>query len=206
MRRKSAVGVFMDAEQRAVKSACLSEGGIDIDRLSLKLLGKLYALTEDSISECHVLRICDEGAVVLCKKPPPLETDVVLQIDGFGCAHCVTANGVEGEVHLRFHRKGPIMKRLLADISNFVNEGLRLRQNQHMPSNSELRLSRANGEQFRCGVEDVSLRGLILRTTVRPPIGEILRVGQAHGRVTNHLDHGIAIQFLKSVPDTCVPH
>jgi hypothetical protein len=40
----------------------------------------------------------------------------------------------------------------------------------------------------------------MLQTSVRPPLGEIVHVGQTYGRVVDHHDGGIAIRFLKANP------
>jgi hypothetical protein len=46
-----------------------------------------------------------------------------------------------------------------------------------------------------CEVVDLSLSGLSLKTTVKPPIGEVITIGQVSGRVVRHHESGIAVEF-----------
>ena len=46
---------------------------------------------------------------------------------------------------------------------------------------------------------DISLDGVSLRTRVRPPVGEIVNLGRARGRVVKHHPEGVTIQYVKEV-------
>ena len=49
-----------------------------------------------------------------------------------------------------------------------------------------------------CEVLDLSLSGVSLRTETKPPIGEVVLIGQMAGRVARHHDSGIGIEFVGS--------
>ena len=194
------MGAVMQAKQREENHLPL-EKRRRYERVVTELPGKLSVLAEGDLIECLVLNLCSSGAGVSCETPPLLQTYVVLHVNGFGSFECVTSRHVKGKVDLRFVCKEARRRHLLADIQNFVEEGVRLRRRQNMPPTSEIRLTRPNGEQFRCDIEAASSQRLLLRTTVQPPVGEIVHVGQTYGRVALHYKEGIAIQFLRTTPD-----
>jgi hypothetical protein len=188
------MGVVMQSKLRAEKYVPLGERP-KYERVAIELPGKLSVPAEGDMIECLVLNLCSSGTGVSCKKPPLLQIYVVLHIDGFGYFECVTSRYVNGKLDLRFVCKESRRRRFLADIQNFLEEGVRLRRRQNMPSTSEIRFTRPNGDQFRCGIDEFSSLGLLLRTSVRPPLGEMVHVGQTYGRVVHHHSEGIAIQF-----------
>jgi hypothetical protein len=57
--------------------------------------------------------------------------------------------------------------------------------------------TRPNGEVVNFEVQDISLSGASLKTMARPPIGEIVLVGNTPGRVSRHFDLGIALEFVR---------
>jgi hypothetical protein len=166
-------------------------------RLTLELSGKLSVPAEEEMIECFVLNLCSSGAGVICEKPAPLQTYAVLDVDGFGSFECVTSRHVKKHLDLRFIGKEARRKRILGDIANFVDEGVKLRWRRNRPSISEIRFTRPNGEQFRSGIEKISSEGAWLRTSIRPPLGEIVYFGHMCGRVVQHHSAGIAIRFLQ---------
>jgi hypothetical protein len=43
---------------------------------------------------------------------------------------------------------------------------------------------------------DISLSGVSVATTIRPPVGELVFISQMTGRVARHHDTGIGIEFV----------
>ena len=198
------MGVVMQSKQRAEKHLPLEERP-KYERVATELPGKLSVRAKGDMIECLVSDLCSSGAGVICKKAPLLHTYVVLHINGFGSFECVTSRYTRGTLDLRFVGKEERRRYVLADIKNFVAEGQRLRQRQNMPLTSELRFTRPNGEQFRCGVVNAFGRRLLLRTDIQPAIGEVIHMAQTYGRVVRHYREGIAIQLLRTGSDTQVP-
>ena len=203
-RRKSAMGMVMQSKQSAEKHLPL-EKRRRYEYFATELPGRLCSPAEGGMIECRVLNLCSSGARVSCKMPPLLQSYVVLRVDGFGSFECVGSRYVKGNLDVRFVCKEARRRRLLADIQNFLDERVRLRRFQNMPSISEVRFTRPNGEQFRCGIVEASSQRLLLRTPIQPPVGEIIHVGQTYGRVALHCREGIAMHFLRTEPDTEVP-
>jgi hypothetical protein len=52
-----------------------------------------------------------------------------------------------------------------------------------------------DGAQERCAIIDLSVSGVAVVSLNRPPIGSMVRVGKAPGRVVRHLDNGFTVEF-----------
>jgi hypothetical protein len=74
-----------------------------------------------------------------------------------------------------------------------------MRRHERIPSLVSGSITRENGEHISCDVLDISLDGVSLRTRIRPPVGEIVNLGRACGRVVRHHADGIAIQYVKEI-------
>ena len=166
--------------------------------IAINLPGKISPPAEGELIDCWITNLCSSGARVSCKQPPLLQTSLILHVDGFGSFECATSRYVKDGVDLRFVGKQARRRRILADIVNFVDEGARLRRRQNMPSTSEIRFTRPHGEQFRGAILDSTPQRLLLQTSIQPPVGEIVHVGQTYGRVAVHYKNAIAILLLRA--------
>jgi hypothetical protein len=176
------------------------------ERIATALTGRLFVPAEECTLECRIINLSAGGAGVECDEPPPLNAFVVLYVDGFGRFDCVATRYVKGELGLRFVCKEAKRRRLVEDLTSFVQTGItrktRLRAHRRLPSDTATHFTRANGATAPCQVMDISLQGLSLCTDLQPPIGEIISLGVCHGRVVRHLDSGIAIQFVHTSEGT----
>ena len=164
---------------------------------AINLPGKISTLAEGDLIDCLITNLCSSGARVSCKQLPLLQTSLTLHVDGFGSFDCASSRYVKDGVELRFVGMQPRRRRILADIVNFLDEGTRLRGRQNMPSASEIRFTRPHGEQFRGAILDATPQRLLLQTSISPPVGEIVHVGQTYGRVAGHYKNAIAILLLR---------
>ena len=170
------------------------------ERVAVRLAGKLFVPAEQNTLECIIINLSVGGAGIHCPEPPPLDAFVVLYVDGFGRFDGVTTRYVNGELGLKFVCKEARRKKLEQDLESFVKEGMtsvtRLRRHRRNPVNTSiLFFSRADGSQAACKLMDLSFQGAMLKTHVRPPIGEIVHLGQTRGWVVRHHDEGIGVQF-----------
>jgi hypothetical protein len=184
-------------------SAGLKQPGRDqreFQRFALNLQGKLFVPAESSTMDCEVVDLSAGGAGVRCEDAPPLETFVVLYVDGFGRFEAVATRFVDGLLGLRFLCTETKRQRLIEKLNVFVNHGLtaatRLRRYERMAPGSLSHFTRADGQQVRCDVLDISLQGFSLKTNVRPPIDELVRLGRTYGRVVRHHDRGIGVEIV----------
>jgi hypothetical protein len=170
------------------------------ERVSVTLAGKLFVPAEEVALDCTIVNLSAGGAGLYCPEPPPLDAFVVLYVDGFGRFEAVTACFTKGELHLKFLCKEAKRKRLEQDLARFVSEGgcgvTRMRRHPRSAASKQFsRITRADGESVTCELLDVSLQGALLKTDMRPPIGEVIHLGQTRGWVVRHQDDGVGIQF-----------
>jgi hypothetical protein len=171
------------------------------ERVVTALAGKLFVPAEQVTLDCQVINLSGGGAGIQCAEPPPLNTFVVLYIEGFGRFDGVATRYVEGELGLKFVCKEAKRLRLLRDLASYVDSGAipptGLRRHPRIASVSVGHFERSTGELVRCDVLDMSLQGVSLRTAIRPPVGEIINLGRTWGRIVSHHEDGIAISFLE---------
>ncbi len=133
--------------------------------------------------------------------PPPPELIGVLAIDGFGNFEGITTRRQGDTGGLRFVIGEPERHHLLQCLTIFIKGGLQsvrsLREIDQWPQTSVLSLTRQNGKQHQCRVEDISLQGVALSTDVAIPEGENVLVGQMFGRVISGLQDQVMVQFLR---------
>ena len=170
------------------------------ERVSVRLAGKLFVPAEHATLDCTILNMSVGGAGLHCPEPPPLDAFVVLYVDGFGRFDGVTTRYIDGELGLKFVCKEAQRKRLEQDLENFVKEGMtgvtRLRRHRRNAVNTPiLFFTRADGSEAACKVMDISLQGALLKTQVRPAIGDVIHLGQTRGWVVRHHEQGIGVQF-----------
>ncbi len=91
-------------------------------RISTCLNGKLFFPAEEMELDCEVRNVSAGGAGVCCDEPPPLDSFVMLEIEGFGRFACVTTRYADNELGLKFvfnevqrHR---LLRELLAKVGN----------------------------------------------------------------------------------------
>ena len=93
--------------------------------------------------------------------------------------------------------------RLIEMLRSFAIGGMagvtHMRRHERVPSLVSGSITRENGEHITCDVLDISLDGVSLRTRIRPPVGEIVNLGRARGRVVRHHTDGIAVLYVREV-------
>lgn len=172
------------------------------ERVNARLEGKLFVPSEERSFDCTIVDLSAGGAGIYCTEPPPLNSAVVLYVNGFGRFDGVANRYVNGELGLRFACKEARRKRLEQDLDGYMQEGIlgitRLRRSQRSTPRAPIeQFTRANGEVAACELIDISLQGVSLRTRVHPPIGEVIELGLTRGWVIRHFDDCIGVQFLQ---------
>ena len=179
-------------------------------RIGTALLGQIFVPAEETTLDCQIINLSAGGAGIRCFEPPPLQSFVLLYIDGFGRFEGVTTRFVAGELGLAFVCKDAKRERLRQALAAYVLDGeqtpTRLRRHARTRSTSVGYFICPNGEQVACDVLDISLQGLSLRTERCPPIGEVINLGQTRGRVIRHHPEGIAIHFLNVAHQADINH
>jgi hypothetical protein len=170
------------------------------ERIAVRLSGKLFVPAEQSTLDCTIINLSLGGAGIYCAEPPPLDAFVVLYVDGFGRFEGVTTRYVQGELGLKFVCKDAKRKRLEQDLEAFVRDGMtgvtRLRRHRRSDGAPQIEsFTGADGSAVKCQVVDISLQGAMLKTKMRPLIGEVIRLGETRAWVVRHYEEGVGVQF-----------
>jgi len=171
------------------------------DRVSAQLEGKLFVPAEERTVDCTISNLSVGGAGIKCEEPPPLDSFVVLYVDGFGRFDGVATRYHEGELGLKFVCKEAKRKRLEQDLEVFVREGMsgvtHLHRDRRAAEAKIGYFTCADGSRAYCHLLDISLQSATLKTLARPAIGEMVLLGHAKGWVVRHHQQGIDIQFTE---------
>ncbi len=170
------------------------------ERVVVRFEGKLFVPAEETTLDCTILNLSAGGAGVHCPDPPPLDTFVVLYMDGFGRIEGVTTRYVDGELGLKFVCKEAKRQRLEQDLAAYIAEGMtgvtRLRRHRRTATPVQIEyFTTADGQEIACKLTDISLQGALLKTQVRPAIGEVVHLGQTRAWVVRHHPEGVGVQF-----------
>lgn len=179
-------------------------------RVPVDFKGRLFVPGEEREAPCAITDMSPGGAQVACEVIPEAQTAVVIYIDGFGRFEGVVARPpkgewTEGKFGVKFNCTAMKRERVAEQLTLYLNSGSidpsALRRHDRTPTKGLARFTRANGDVVSCEVVDLSLGGVSLNTESRPPIGEVVLIGQMAGRVARHHETGIAIEFVTQAPD-----
>jgi len=174
------------------------------ERMRTAFEGRIFFSAGETTIDCLVANLSDSGAGVTAEEMPPLQSFVILYVEGFGRFEAVAAR-VDGEVlGLHFVLNDRKRKALVDKIARFVETGATdpaaLRRHRRVPDEAVASFVCGNGDRVPCEVMDISLTGASLRTHARPLIGETIRIGRMPARVVRYHERGIAVEF-EGVPE-----
>jgi len=169
-------------------------------RERVELMGRQFEPAENREAHCKILDISPGGARVLSDAVPPPGTLIVVYIDGFGRFEGSVARAEQSTFGIQFNCSDYKRARVAEQITLYMNGGSldqsALRRHERSPTKSMARFTRANGNVVNCEVIDLSLSGVSLATEIRPPVGELVLIGQMAGRIARHHGTGIGIEFI----------
>jgi len=173
------------------------------ERIQLFLPGQLFNPQNEQSADCKVLNLSAGGAAVQCDTAFAAGLSLVLYIENFGRFEGKSIVHGNGQLALEFSIGEAKRSRLKEMLSSFAASGVegvtQARKHARVPSLVSGSITLQNGQELRCEVLDISLDGVSLRTRVRPPVGEIVNLGRARGRVVKHHPEGVTIQYVKEV-------
>jgi hypothetical protein len=177
------------------------------ERVALHVPGQLFDPKTAATAPCRVLSLSPGGAGIVCAVQPSTGASAVLYVEGFGrfegtvVAHGESEEATEQSFGLAFSLNPAKRTRVKDMLALFVREGLhgltQLRQARRFRTNGSIEVVFLDGQKCVCELLDISLDGVSLRTTVRPPLGTIVALGRARGEVARHHEYGIALRFLR---------
>jgi hypothetical protein len=184
-------------------------------RARVEIAGRFFLPSDSREAQCKIVDLSPGGALVVSDTVPAAGAQIVLYIDGFGRleGNVVRPSEVEdgnettsqGRFGVQFHcsalKRDKLAEQLTLYLNRDVVDETQVRRHDREPTQGLARFTRANGEILNCEVLDLSLSGVSLKTDARPPLGEIVLIGQTAGRVVRHHETGIAIEFVAGHPD-----
>jgi hypothetical protein len=169
-------------------------------RVRVDLQGKLFVPADEREGACRVVDLSPGGAQVVSDYVPAADSPIVLYIDGFGRLEGTVARPAEGNFGVKFICSAMKRERIAEQLTLYMNKGTvdesALRRHDREPTKGLAKFTRANGDVVACEVLDLSLSGVSLKSEVRPPMGEVVLIGQMAGRIVRHHETGIAIEFV----------
>ena len=177
-------------------------------RVDLNIAGKLFLPDAQSETPCHIFDLSPGGARIGAETPLSAGITVILYVGEFGRFEGSVVRLWGGDFGVQFTcsmlKRERIAERLTVYLNrDRIDEDI-LSQPAPRLLRSLARYTRGNGQVVECEVTDLSLRGVLLLSDDRPPIGERVIIGQMAGRVAQHLDRGIAIEFISPLAATDV--
>jgi hypothetical protein len=171
-------------------------------RVPVALAGKTFFPATDLEQDCIVTDISLGGVALQFGEPPEAGTELVLYMPGFDRFSGTVVRSDSRDVGMRFNCSAAKRERTAEKIALYRNGTLpqdtKMRQSNRAAIPATRRFRRPDGEVVTFEVRDISLTGASLKTSVRPPLGEIVMIGATAGRVTRHFDEGIAVEFVKT--------
>jgi hypothetical protein len=199
-------GAIREAEPAAAKSGAERRR---FRRVPVNLPGRLFIPADSSEAHCTVLDLSPGGAAIACDLIPDHGTQLVLYVDGFGRFEGSVVRRDPGGFGLAFVCTPSKRERTAEQLILFLNKRLEddsvLRRHERSGQKGMARFTRADGEIVSGEVIGLSVDGVVLKTDIKPPVGEFVLIAQAAGRVVRHHGEGIDIEFVgqaKQAPET----
>ena len=177
-------------------------------RVDLNIAGKLFLPDAQSETPCHIFDLSPGGARIGAETPLTAGITVILYVGDFGRFEGTVVRLWGGDFGVQFTCSTLKRERIAERLTVYLNRDRIDEDILSQPAprllRSLARYTRGNGQVVECEVTDLSLRGVLLLSDDRPPIGERVIIGQMAGRVAQHLDRGIAIEFISPLAATDV--
>jgi hypothetical protein len=201
------LALAMTAERENVVARARAERR-QYQRVRVEAAGRLFVPADGREAHCQIADLSPGGAQVVCEAIPRANEQVILYIDGFGRFEGAVVRPSETGFGVRFQcstlKREKIAEQLTVYMNRDLSEPTVVRRHERAPTKGAARFTRANGDVVACEVVDLSLSGVSLKTDARPPMGEIVLIGQSAGRVVRHHQNGIAIEFVNAQAEKAV--
>jgi hypothetical protein len=174
-------------------------------RVGVNLEGRLFMAADASDSGCTVSDLSATGAKVSCDRRFRFGSRIMAYIENFGRFEGVAVPHDDGGMGLHFIQPLSLRERLAELLQSYRQHGqlpgmtARLRRHPRTPSIASGYFALRSRTLVPCDLLDISAQGLSLKTSLRPPVGEIVKLGNSFGRIVRHHGEGIGVQLMHVV-------
>jgi len=170
-------------------------------RVRVDLLGR-YMLQDRREFPCQVVNMSPGGIALLAPVSGQPGERIIAYVDHLGRLEGHVARKFQNGFAMTISSTSRKRDKLAAQLTWLANRHLLAspedrRHGRFTPRNPISRLILPNGVNVSCRIIDVSQSGAGIATEQRPPIGALITLGKAQGRVVRHLDEGFAIEFTR---------
>jgi hypothetical protein len=167
-------------------------------RVNAEIRCRFSCQSESGDQDCVLTNISLGGAFLACARVQPVGTHIVLCADGFGKIAGVVARTSPGGMGISFDGATSVREKMAEKILRYLDgnsEGADQAWRQQLLEMPR-QFTRPTGEQVSFSLLDLSLTGALLVTEVKPPVGELLAIGNTSGRVVRHVPQGVSVEFV----------
>jgi len=174
-------------------------------RVAVNITGRLYVPATEEEAICTVQDISPGDVALRCDLKEEPTGRAVIYLDNLGRFEGPIVRTASGGFVMTFscslQKREKLADQLTLEVNRHLLADTELRRYDRVEavSGSYTHFTRSTGEQVRCEVLDLSLTGVSVRTEHRPPVGEHILIGHRAGRVANHHDDGMGIEFFGAV-------
>jgi hypothetical protein len=170
-------------------------------RVKVDLLGR-YMLEDRREFPCQVVDMSPGGMAVIAPQSGRLGERVVAYIDHVGRLEGMIARIYPSGFSMTISASQRKRDKLAAQLTWLANRNIldlpEDRRHQRVSTRDQTTTVRTEaGSEEKCRIVDLSVSGVAVISDSRPPIGSIVRVGKAPGRVVRHLESGFAVEFAR---------
>jgi hypothetical protein len=187
-------------ESDSVSSALTSETR-RYQRVKVDLLGR-YMLEDRREFPCQVVDMSPGGMALIAPQCGRLGERVVAYIDHIGRIEGMIMRIFPSGFSMTIAASSRKRDKLAAQLTWIANRDILSlpedRRHQRVNTRDQTTTLRTeNGAEEKCRIVDLSVSGVAVISDNRPPLGTLVRVGKAPGRVVRHLDNGFAVEFTR---------
>jgi hypothetical protein len=182
-------------------SAPLTSENRRYQRVRVDLLGR-YMLEDRREFPCQVINMSPGGLALIAPECGRLGERVVAYVDHVGRLEGLIArmfpNGFSMTIAASQRKRDKLAAQLTWLANRHILDMPEDRRHQRSANRDQMvTLALEDGSKEQCAIVDLSVSGVAVISLNRPPMGSMVRVGKAPGRVVRHLDNGFAVEFSR---------
>lgn len=157
-----------------------------------------FMLPDKSEYEATLQNISAGGLMLKSDIQPEMGALVIVYVQDIGRLEGEVVRQMPDGFAISFKFAEKLRERVVEKLTCKINAaltGVEQRASVRQETDEKAHLMLADGSEIECRVLDMSLGGLSLAVSLRPPVGEIIHIGKMRGRVVRHHEQGIGVAF-----------